>query len=115
VLDFEAVWSTGDLPGNAGNTIVTPVNCRTEAHVARSGEVAVIGMSASGTPSVPANDVLYINAMASVNGGPFQAVNSVKQAESLSDGTAHPSLDVSQPLTAGQTSCSGRGSRATTH
>ena len=109
VLDFEAVWSPGMLPGNNGNTIVTPVACRTEAHVAKSGEVAVIGMSASGTASVDANDVLYINAMASVNGGPFQALNSVKQAESLADGTAHPSLDVSQPLTAGQTYVFGAG------
>jgi hypothetical protein len=109
VLGFDATWSPKPLPGNGGNSIVTPPGCRTDAHVAGSGEVAVIAMSATGSPSVQTNDVLYINAMASLNGGAFQVLTAVDQAESLSDGTAHPSLNLGYALEAGKTYVFGAG------
>jgi hypothetical protein len=85
------------------------VGCRTEAHVAANGEVAVIGMSGTGSPSVQTNDVVYINAMVSVNGSLMNPVTGTDQAESLSDGTAHPSLDKLYPLQAGKTYVFGAG------
>jgi hypothetical protein len=109
VLDFDANWSGTKLPGNSGNTIVTPPQCRTESHVAAAGEVAVIAMSGTGAPSLAATDVLYINAMVSVNGGVLAQKNSFDSAESFSDGSAHTAVNLRYPLEAGKTYVFGAG------
>jgi hypothetical protein len=109
VLDFQADWSGTKLPGNSGNTIVTPPQCRTASHVAAAGEVAVIAMSAMGSPSLQASDVLYINAMVSVNGGALAQKNSFDSAESFSDGSAQATINMRYPLEAGKTYVFGAG------
>jgi hypothetical protein len=109
VLDFEANWSGTTLPGNSGNTIITPPQCRTESHPAAAGEVAVIAMSAMGSPSVQATDVLYINAMVSVNGGVLTQKNIFDSVESFSDGSAHTTINMRYPLEAGKTYVFGAG------
>jgi hypothetical protein len=114
MLDFQAVWSPQALKGNGGNSIETPVACRTESYVAGSGEVAGINMSGTGSPSVQTNDVLYINAMISVNGGVLEVKSPLDAAESLSDGTAHVTSQVRYPLQAGKTYVFGARFPATT-
>jgi Collagen triple helix repeat (20 copies) len=109
VLDFDANWSGTKLPGNSGNTIISPPQCRTESHPAAAGEVAVIAMSAMGAPSLAATDVLYINAMVSVNGGVLAQKNTFDSAESFSDGSAHTSTNMRYPLEAGKTYVFGAG------
>jgi hypothetical protein len=110
VLDFSASWSPGDLPGNNGNTLVTPLACRTSSHAAGDGEVAVIQLAGTGTPSVDANDVLYIAPMVSVEGGKFEMKNTtIDAAESLSDGTAHATAMLRYPLQAGKKYLFGAG------
>jgi hypothetical protein len=89
--NLEAVWSPLTLPGNNGSTIVTPTACRTAPYTAGAGQVALVDMSATATPSNPAADVLYVNVMLSINGGPWQIQSVVDQAESMSDGTANAS------------------------
>jgi Collagen triple helix repeat (20 copies) len=109
VLDFETTFSPTPLPGNGGNTIVTPVACRTAAHVASTGQAAVIALTATGSPSVATNDVMYLNAMVSINGGAFQVASKTDSAESLSDGTAHVTVNIRVPLVAGNTYVFGAG------
>jgi hypothetical protein len=109
VLGFEANWSGTTLPGNSGNTIVTPPQCRTESHPAAAGEVAVIAISAMGSPSVQATDVLYINAMVSVNGGALAQKNIFDSVESFSDGSANTTINMRYLLEAGKTYVFGAG------
>lgn len=109
VLDFQANWSGTKLLGNSGDAIVTPPPCRTESHTAAAGEVAVIAMSAMGSPSLQATDVLYINAMVSVNGGALAQKNLFDSVESFSDGTAHTTINMRYALEAGKTYVFGAG------
>jgi hypothetical protein len=113
VLDFQAQFSPASLPGNFGNTIVTPNAYRTSAHIAGTGEAAVIAFSGMGSPSVNVNDVMYINAMISTNGSIFKEANDeanqLDMAESLSDGTAHVGIDQRVQLDAGKTYVFGAG------
>ena len=89
--NLEAVWSPLTLPGNNGSTILTPAACQTAPYTAGAGQVAMVNMSATATPSNPAADVLYVNVMLSTNGGPWLIQSVVDQAESMSDGTANAS------------------------
>jgi hypothetical protein len=98
VFHRDAVWAPQTLPGNNGNTIITPVACRmSDPHVAGPGEQAIISMTATATPSNPATDVLYVNVMrnldsqTSAGGFTFYTVTNVDNAESFSDGTANAS------------------------
>jgi hypothetical protein len=100
VLSFDAQWSPANLPGNNGNTIVTPTACRTQSHVAGPGEVAVIQLVGTGAPSVQSNDILYINAMVSVNGTAFAQKNVNDSANAVTGGTANTSIVVRYPLEA---------------
>jgi hypothetical protein len=109
VLSFQASFSPASVPGNFGNTIVTPNACRTASYKAGSGEVAVMSMSAMGSPSVNVNDVLYLYAMVSENFLQFHEKNTVDMAESLSDGTAQTSIDLRMPLEAGKSYVFGAG------
>jgi hypothetical protein len=109
VLGFEANWAPTMLPGNSGNTIITPPQCRTASHTAAAGEVAVIAMSATGSPSVQASDVLYINARVSANGGALAQKNIFASAESFSDGSAHTTINMRYPLEAGKAYVFGAG------
>jgi hypothetical protein len=109
VLSFQGQFSPANLPGNNGNTIITPQICKTAGYTAGSGEMAVIAMSATASPNMPVTDVLYINAMVGENGGQLQAKNTVDAAESLQDGTAHATLNVRYPLVAGKTYVFGAG------
>jgi hypothetical protein len=109
VLNFQGQWSPANLPGNNGNTIVTPQICKTATYTAGSGELAVIAMSATASPTMPVTDVLYINAMVAENGGQLQAKNPVDAAESLQDGSAHATLNLRYPLVAGKTYVFGAG------
>jgi hypothetical protein len=109
LLGFEAQWSPANLPGNNGNTYITPQLCKTAAYTAGSGEVAVIAMSGTGSPTAPVTDVLYIGAMVSENGGTLQPKNTVDAAESLQDGTGHPTVNMRYPLVAGKSYVFGAG------
>jgi len=109
VLGFEAQYSPINVPGNNGNTRITPQVCKTASYTAASGDVAVINFSATGSPTAPKTDVLYLNAMASENGGQMEPRNSVDAAESLQDGTAHPTVSMRLPLVAGKTYVFGAG------
>jgi hypothetical protein len=109
VLGFQAEYSPINLPGNNGNTRITPQVCKTASYTAASGDVAVINFSATGSPTEPKTDVLYINAMASENGGQMEPKNSADAAESLRDGTAHATVTMRLPLVAGKTYVFGAG------
>ena len=101
VLDFDASWS-GNLHGNNGNTIITPVACRTLSYTATSGEIAIVNVHGTATPTNPVNDVLYINVMASVNNGAsFSTQTLTDSAESMSDGTANASVSKRITLNSG--------------
>jgi hypothetical protein len=97
VLGFQAQYSPINLPGNNGNTRITPQVCKTASYTAASGDVAVINFSATGSPTAPKTDVLYLNAMASENGGQMEPKNSVDAAESLQDGTGHATVSMRLP------------------
>lgn len=104
MLDFDAVWSPANLPGNNGNTIITPVNCRTSpVYTAATGDVAIVNVHGTAAPSNPVTDVLYINVMTSVNGGAFSVQTLTDSAESMSDGTANASVSKRINLVAGWT------------
>jgi hypothetical protein len=109
VLGFQAQWSPLNLPGNNGNTIVSPPACRTATYTAGSGDTAVIAISGTGSPTEPKTDVLYVNAMVAENGGQFQAKNTVDAAESLQDGTGHATVNLRYPLEAGKSYVFGAG------
>jgi Collagen triple helix repeat (20 copies) len=109
VLGFQAQYSPLNVTGNNGNSIVTPDMCKTASYTAGSGEVAMISLSATGSPTMPVTDVLYINAMVGENGGQLVAKNLVDAAESLQDGTAHATLDLRYQLVAGKTYVFGAG------
>jgi hypothetical protein len=109
VIGFQAQYSPINLPGNNGNTRITPQGCKTASYTAASGDVAVIDFSATGSPTEPKTDVLYIDAMASENGGQMEPKNSVDAAESLQDGTAHATVTMRLPLVAGKTYVFGAG------
>jgi hypothetical protein len=100
------VWSPATLPGNNGNTIITPANCRTSnnpPYMATAGDVAVVNVHGTATPSNPSTDVLYINVMASVNGAAYAVQTLTDSAESMSDGTANASVSKRINLVAGST------------
>jgi Collagen triple helix repeat (20 copies) len=109
VLGFQAQYSPINLPGNNGNTRITPQGCKTASYTAASGDVAVINFSATGSPTQPTTDVLYVDAMASENGGQMEPKNSVDAAESLQDGTGHATVNMRLPLVAGKTYVFGAG------
>jgi hypothetical protein len=91
------------LAGNMGTSIVTPAACRTPIYTAGPGEVAVINMQVTGSPSAATNDVLYLKVMSSQNLGAFADVSGEFQADTLSVGTTHVSNSHVQPLTSGAT------------
>ena len=102
ILGFDGSWGDTALPGNNGNTIVTPTGCRTKSHVAGPGEVAVIQLAGTGAPSQATSDLLYIFAMVSVNGAVFAQKNVNDSANALTGGTAAPSIVVRYPLETGK-------------
>jgi hypothetical protein len=89
-----------NLPGGGGNQIVTPANCRTASYTAGPGQVAVIAMQVTSSQAA-VNDVLYLNVMASENGGAFAAVSGQRQADTLNVSTTHVANSHVQPLTNG--------------
>ena len=109
LLGFQGQFSPLSVPGNNGNAVITPAICKTGSYTAGSGEVAVISLSATASPTMPVTDVLYINAMVAEVGGSFVVKNPVDAAESLQDGTAHPTLDLRYPLVSGKTYVFGAG------
>jgi hypothetical protein len=109
VLGFQAEFSPLNLSGNNGNTRVTPKACTTATYTAASGDVAVIDFSATASPTAPVTDVLYVDAMASEDGGQWQPKNIVDAAESLQDGTAHATVSMRLPLVAGRSYVFGAG------
>jgi hypothetical protein len=113
VFAFDAQWSPANLPGNNGNTRITPLACRTGSYTAGSGEVAVVAITGTASPTAPVTDVLYTNAMVGINGGPLNGpqsrLNAQDSAESLQDGTANATVNVRYPLTAGTTYVFGAG------
>jgi hypothetical protein len=114
ILDFDAVWGPAQLPGDSGNTVVTPVNCRTAAHIAGPGEVAVVQVNGTAAPSVGVLDVLYVEAMVSKNGGAFEPANLWPSVESMSDGTGQAGLSTRVALSAGSKYVFGAGFAANT-
>lgn len=103
LLDFDASWGPAALAGNNGITILTPPNCRTEPYLAGVGESALVNISATGSPTADANDVLYLDVMVSQNDGPFATVLAGYSADSMTSGTASPSTTKVIDLVAGTT------------
>lgn len=69
------------------------MNCRTASYSATIGDIAVVNVHGTATPSAPATDVLYINVMTSTNNGmTFQVQTATDSAESMADGTANASV-----------------------
>jgi hypothetical protein len=105
VLSFDAPWGPQALPGFSGNTVVTPMACRTTpAYTAQANEVAIIHVHGTGSPTAAVTDILYIVPMVSTNGGAnFTSVLAANtdSAESLQDGTANASVTKRYPLIAG--------------
>ena len=89
------------LPGNMGTSVVTPVPCRTDPYTAGPGEVAVINLQATGSPSAATNSVLYLKVMASENAAAFAAVSGESQADTLNVVTTHVTNSHVHQLTAG--------------
>jgi hypothetical protein len=109
VLGFNAQYSPANVPGNNGNTLIKPAGCRTASYTAGADEVAVLQLSTTGSPALAVTDVLYLGAMVSENGGPLEQKNIYDAAESLQDGTAHVTVQLRYPLTAGKTYVFGAG------
>jgi hypothetical protein len=109
ILDLDAAWGPAHLFGNGGSTVITPVDCRTAAHIAGPGEVAVVQVNGTAAPSLGVNDVLYVEAMVSENGDAFEAATAFPSVESMSDGTGHASLSTRVDLSAGSTYVFGAG------
>ena len=101
-LHAAGVWSPATLLGNNGNAIFRPEVCTTASHTAGKNEAAVVHTAGTATPSNPANDVLYINVMRSVEFATFTIMTTIDQAESMSDGTAQTSTMVYLPLEEGK-------------
>ena len=109
-MSFAAQWSPAKLAGNNGNTVLTPVPCRTPAYTAGPGESAFIVLSGTGAPSQTVSDILYIVPMASVNGALFANLLPDKDsADSTAAGTANPSINLVVPLQAGTNYVFGAG------
>jgi len=90
-----------NLPGGMGNQEVTLAGCRTPAYTAGPGEVAVINLQATASPSAAINDVLYLKVMASTDSSAFAPVSGVIQANSLNLSTTHVANSHVQTLTPG--------------
>ncbi|HEY8582815.1 MAG TPA: hypothetical protein VIL49_07700 [Capillimicrobium sp.] len=105
VMNIGQQWGPQALPGFSGNTVITPLPCRTTSHVAGPGETAIISVSATGSPTAAVNDVMYVNPMISVNGAePFDRMlaTDIDSAESLQDGTANATAQDMINLEAGK-------------
>jgi hypothetical protein len=101
---FNASFGPVTLPGNNGISVVKPALCATGNHVAGAGEVAVITMTVTGGPSQAANELLYLDAMYSMDAGAVQFVDSFGAAvESMADGVANVTTTTTLELQAGHT------------
>jgi hypothetical protein len=109
VLDFDALFSPASLAGNMGNSVVNPLPCRTTSYKAAAGEVAVIDLSATVSPSTVDNNVVYINAMVSENFGAFTRRNTAQAATALAITTTHVTVTVRESLEAGTSYIFGAG------
>jgi hypothetical protein len=98
------------LPGFSGTTIVVPEGCQTKPccetppYTAQDGDVAILSLSATGSPTQAINDVLYVVPMRKLNGDDkwSRATSPLaRAAESLSDGTAHATAQAVAQLQAG--------------
>jgi hypothetical protein len=104
VLQISGQFSPVSLPGNGGQTLLTPSACITPVHWAGPGETAVLHLSATASPTNPVTDVLYVLPMVSKGLAPFARValpGSPYPAEGLQDGTANASVEALVPLTEG--------------
>ena len=102
VFSFDGEFSGLPLAGNNGNTIsAPPLECRTPLYTAGSGETAIVQLNATGSPTLQANDVLYVIA-AVWSGTIWDHPIHHDTAESLTDGMAHAGAVLAVPLTAGK-------------
>lgn len=109
VLDFDGSWGPAGLQGNNGNTLITPMVCRTASHTAGLNEVAIVSFHGTASPSVATSDLLYIDVMISQNGAAFTTALSGYSAEGFGDGTAHASVTKRIPLVQGTSYVFGSG------
>lgn len=99
VLDFEAAWGNVNLPG--GNAVTLPVGCRTVAHVAGTGEAAVVAIQAAAAPSAVVDDALFLAVAFSQNGAPFAYASAQYTAAPITDTVANLSTSKRIVLTPG--------------
>jgi hypothetical protein len=100
ILGFDA---SAVVPGLTANTPVVPNKCKTTAYTAGEGETAVINMSASLFPSVPANTMFQLRAAVDIdNSGTFIEISQAGQAN-MSGGGVCVSVAKVYPLIAGKT------------
>lgn len=99
VLDFEAAWGNVTLPG--GNTVTLPVGCRTVAHIAGTGEAAVVAIQAAAAPAVVVDDALFLAVAFSQNGAPFAYASAQYTATPITNNVANLSTSKRIVLTPG--------------
>ena len=102
-LEIDAPFGPLSLPGFSGNTITTPAGCQTSPYTAQAGDVAILSVSGTGSPTASVNDVMYVNAMQKIGNGTWVSLNAANTdaAESLQDGTAYAAAQAVSPLQAG--------------
>jgi hypothetical protein len=103
VLKIHGSFGPEALPGFSGNTVIDPAECQTVPYIAAAGDVAVGSVSATGSPTAPVNDVMYVAPLEKQGAGKPASLLplDVDAAESLADGTAHVTAQAVSALQAG--------------
>jgi hypothetical protein len=103
VLEIDGDFGPRHLPGFSGNTVVSPAECETASYTAAAGDVAIVSVSATGSPTASVNDVMYVAPMQAQGAGKPASLfpADVDSAESLHDGTAHAGAQAVSTLQAG--------------
>jgi hypothetical protein len=102
-LKRTAALGLAALPGFNGNTVIDPAECQTVPYIAAAGDVAIVSVSATGSPTAAVNDVMYVAPLEKQDAGKPAALfpPNVDAAESLQDGTAHVTAQAVSALQAG--------------
>ena len=108
VLSFDSFVGSATVPAKSQASL-TPQNCRTPAHTAGPGEIAIASVAATASPVGETDAGLRVLVTRAFPSQPFNGVNVATQVESLADGTAMVSSRARVVLVEGQTSQFGAG------
>lgn len=109
VLGFDGNAGQIVIPAQTSPNLLTPPECRTPFYEAGAGEVAVVSVTVTTSPSLPSAASLHLAVTRSAAFSPLTSVNVAAQVESMEDGTAMVSARARVPLTEGKTYQFGAG------